>query len=605
MSAHSPLQLLPIHVVQLIVNHVAGSSRVAFDGVDANSPKYRMLLKPLLWVCHNFRAVAYSRYCNKFELNLTSMPLNALDELYLGFRCSSVDYRTISHLGYSTHRSAKEVTVFLDERAVYSGEALGMVSCVPYEACSLPLARKIAFIFVTEKRGVNDKNAGTDEDTETDEDIGTDEDAGVDEDIGIDPLIVMANICAFRERVKQMAPLVSEIRIQPTDRKSMPSIYNPHFSDLASRLYQLSYRIDYNYTSDTPDSVRLQLDPIFKLTHIRYTSDSSIGTAYQFIQLARVNALTLQSLVLESEHDIDILSLVQDADGNHIEYPRLLTLKLWSVSNSINLKRPVFQGTAPFPILRQLRVFLECPFDDDTFFRGNSATLEWLDMQLDSLNAPMLRKYKVFAPGSHPRLQRVKLWYNDDFGSELLASPTETIQFMYCIGSGAAVREHVQIGHLRNYVPMSLSLGNYECIQVLSLLGLRSDLWSVIALIKSLPLLSDLHTSMPSLGPMPDGVTPDTLPELIISNYAPMGRRFRCWHLNNGSIDNHTELITCVLLLALACPNFDYAAPPVSQRELFMKRMDKDIGSNRFKPYAPRLCRLLFHGWDGKKDSAE
>ncbi|KAJ2055987.1 hypothetical protein GGI17_006423 [Coemansia sp. S146] len=591
MSALSPLQLLPLHVIQLIVNHVAGSSRLMFDDVVANSPKYRMLLRPLLWVCRNLRAVAYLRYCNNFELNLTSMSFNNLDKLYLGFRRFDVDYRTLNHLGYSTHHSAKDVTVFLDERAVYSGEALEMVSRAPYGGCYLPLARKIAFIFVREKKGVKGEDVETDEETGMDEEAGADKDIGTDEDIGIDPLIAEANIGAFVERIKQMAPSVGEIKVQPANLDDMPT----------SRLYQLTSRVEYGCIYSTAYPMRLQLDTIRNLIHVNYTSDSSIGNAYPFIQLARMNALTLLSLVLECEHDIDILSLVQDAGGNDVTYPRLLALKLWAVFNSNDLKRPVFHGAVPFPILRRLRIILECPFDDDTFFRGNAATLEWLDMQLDSLNASMLRRFKVFVPGSHPKLQSVKLWYNDDFGSELLASPAETIQFMYNIGSGAAVREHMQAGHPRNYVPMSLSLGIHACIQVLSLLGLRLDLWQIVALIKSLPLLSDLQTSLPSLEPMPDGVTMDELPEYIISNYAPMGKRFRCWHLNNGHIYNHTELMTCVLLLALACPNFDYAVPPFFQRELFMEQMKKDIGSDRFKSYAPRLRRLLFSGWNGKQ----
>ncbi|KAJ2097919.1 hypothetical protein GGI09_003576 [Coemansia sp. S100] len=143
--------------------------------------------------------------------------------------------------------------------------------------------------------------------------------------------------------------------------------------------------------------------------------------------------------------------------------------------------------------------------------------------------------------------------------------------------------------------------GSHSSIQVLLLPSLRPEFGDVIAVIKSLPLLSDLQTSVPRLGPMPDGVTPDTLPEHVISNYAPMGRRFRCWHLNIGYANICSEVATCVLLLALACPNFDYAAPLISQREVFMKRMEKDIRSNCFKSYAPRLRRLLFHGWDERK----
>ncbi|KAJ2028276.1 hypothetical protein GGI08_009775, partial [Coemansia sp. S2] len=328
---------------------------MVYDGVRVNSHEYRTLLKPLLWVCHNLRTVTYSRYCNNFELNLSGMPLAYLDKLHLPDHCTDVDYRTLNYLGYSTHHFAKDITVFVDE---------------------------IAFYFL--KATID----------------------GADEDIGVDPLLVEANIGAFVERVKLMAPLVGEISIDPTENEDMPRIASQYLGHLASRLYWLACRIEYNYTLDATDMMRLQLDMICNLTQVSYISTSRIGDAYQFVQLARKNALILQSLVLECEHDIEILGLVQDADGNHVEYPRLLALKLWSASDVEEPRRPAFRDAAPFPILRQLHINLDCSFDDDIFFRGNAATLEWLDMPLDSLSVSILRKYKVFVPGSHPKLQR-------------------------------------------------------------------------------------------------------------------------------------------------------------------------------------------------------
>ncbi|KAJ2883011.1 hypothetical protein H4R27_003052 [Coemansia aciculifera] len=419
---------------------------------------------------------------------------------------------------------------------------------------------------------------------------------------GIDPLTAEANIGAFVERIKQMAPLVDEIRVQPVDCDNMPSTSDQQFGDLASRLYQLAYRVKYSCFSYTADPIWLQQDVICNLSHISYTSASDVDSTYQFIQLARKNALTLQSLSIECERDTGILGLGQDADGNHETYPRLHTLYLRARPSHNELRRPVFYGAAPFPALRRLCINHNYPFDDDTFFRGNAATLEWLELQLDRLSASMLRKYKVFVPGSHPRLRRLRLGFTTDFASGLFTSPTETLQFVCSIGSGAAIREYGRTTHLANPATTFSSLGNYECIQVLSLPSLYAELWHVIALIKSLPLLSDLHTSLPSLGNLPRGVALDELPAYMVSTYAPMGRRFRCWHLDRGHFNNYSGTTTCVLLLALACPNFDYATPPTVQRELFMEMMQVDISSDLFKPYAPRLRRLLFHGWDSKQD---
>ncbi|KAJ2868872.1 hypothetical protein GGH93_006338, partial [Coemansia aciculifera] len=81
------------------------------------------------------------------------------------------------------------------------------------------------------------------------------------------------------------------------------------------------------------------------------------------------------------------------------------------------------------------------------------------------------------------------------------------------------------------------------------------------------------------------------LSEYMVSTYAPMGKRFRCWH-----IGRYAGNVECMILLALACPNFDYVAMDQEERKPFMKDLKMFIGLDRFKPYAPRLCRLLFNG---------
>ncbi|KAJ2695875.1 hypothetical protein H4218_004961 [Coemansia sp. IMI 209128] len=385
MSTFSPLQRLPLHVVDLIVKHVTGSSRLVYDGVLPNSHEYRVLLKPLLWVCHNLRTVAYPLFCHDSELNLSSLPFDDLDEYYLRAPATHIDYRHRNHLGYSTHHMAKDVTIFLDELAVFNGKALDTLSSVPYDGCTFPLARKLTLVLVN----------GTD--GEADGDYGT-EDAGADEAFRIGPQRVEDNIGSLVERIKQMAPVASEYSVRSVLRRE-PSVLDQYCSDLVSRLYQLASRIDHGRNFDFVDHVELQVELIRNLTHVSYVSGSSMSNSYRYIQLARNSAPTLQSLVLGSEPDIYIQGIVMDADGNHVSYPCLHTLVIWEMGDSLGSERPVFKGVAPFPILRRLRIGIDVPFGDDTFFRGNAATLEAIHMQLDIESISMLSKYTVFTPG--------------------------------------------------------------------------------------------------------------------------------------------------------------------------------------------------------------
>ncbi|KAJ2414444.1 hypothetical protein GGI10_002386 [Coemansia sp. RSA 2530] len=574
----SPLQLLPLHVVKLIIVHVTGSSRLVYDGVYADSPEYKELLKPLLSVSHNFRVIALSYYWKTFEVNLTNEVLGDLPGYRPPFGAVEDACHRADYLGYPTNHLAKEVTVYWDGHAVFSGEASDKLSGVPYVNIVFPLARKVTFVDVEDY-------------------------TKYDKDSVADLASTDANICEFVQRIKHMAPSISEIQVELADHSGYPDLPNQSYSDLISQLYQLVSRIGYGYVFEREDPIRLRLGTTGNLTHISLRSGISSDSVDEFIRLAKKNAPTLQSLFIENEHKIglDVLSLVQDADGRHITYLHLTGLSLCDYSSDKKLSRPTFLGATPFPGLRRLAVTLNNPFGDDTLFRGNAATLERLFYLLDVEDIAMLRKYKVFAPDSHPKLQAVQLCLPGNFSLESFTSPAETMRFLHNIGSGAAVREYTVYAK----VDILSSFDGHASIQVLSLRNLPLKFATVVALVKSLPLLSDMHTGTPILGQMPDGITMDTLPEYVVSQYAPMGKRFCFWSIDNGYSlsDNNLETwVTCVLLLALACPNFDYAAPPNLTRKPFMEQMEKGIASDHFKPYAPRLRRLLFLGWNGNNE---
>ncbi|KAJ2571061.1 hypothetical protein GGH95_004186 [Coemansia sp. RSA 1836] len=91
------------------------------------------------------------------------------------------------------------------------------------------------------------------------------------------------------------------------------------------------------------------------------------------------------------------------------------------------------------------------------------------------------------------------------------------------------------------------------------------------------------------------------LPAYIIENYAPRGERFRCWSIEYRCDLPVDEPVRCVLLLALACPNFDYAAVWSPSREKFMAHMKEVITTGGgFRPHKARLRRLLFGGWENE-----
>ncbi|KAJ2060207.1 hypothetical protein GGI17_003905 [Coemansia sp. S146] len=366
-------------------------------------------------------------------------------------------YLPLDHpdLGYPTFYLAKELDIEIREDVVYTGKVLDMLSRSPYDGCVFPRVSNITFIFHSNEP---------------------------DDDIVADPVQLKANIRAFSQWVKAVAPKVRNIWVLPASLGRSPEIASCYFGDLVSQLLALVDRIEFGLYCQKSIPVVLHLDKLCDLVHLKFSSE---GDMTQSLQLAQQNASTLQSLVLESNHDIDVCGLVKGAAGCCVTYPLLRILKIIGHSSDSDQQRPVLNGVAPFPGLRHLVIERPYPFDDDILFRGNAATLECLDMVLDSPTISMLCKYKVFTATSHPELQCVNFTQDDIHLPHPFTTAAGFMQFMLSIAPKASVREisgFFGCTELATTLPL---LGNHVSIQVLTLVNIPLEFWDIIALINN------------------------------------------------------------------------------------------------------------------------
>ncbi|KAJ2061723.1 hypothetical protein GGI17_002898 [Coemansia sp. S146] len=538
----------------MVVGHLVGSTRLLSSGVAPSSEEHKLLLMPLLWVCQNFRAVASASF---YRVNTVCLRGNYYD-------IQRAEYHWSPRLGKfyrRAHHLAREVNITLDRRVVFYDDVLAPLSKVSFKSCTFLQARKLKFVFYP-SRGQRQSEH--------------------------DSSKVEANIGAFVQWIKQMAPGVREIEVECGENDYDQCPDTEYFKYLLVQLYQLAPRIVLRNDQRT-GPVTLLVEDSSNLVHIDFES----GSIDPIAQLARQSASTLHSLVVETRGDGDVIGLIKDADGNYTEYPQLRVLKLKHYPKGYWGGKPSFPGAAPFPSLRLLKLD-SYPFGDEVVFRGNTATLEYLDFEAGSETIKMFMELGLFTPTSHPKLQYVKFERVGDHGLYPFTTDMAYIKFLLDIGPSAAIRV---LPHMfsQSKVSAALSLlGDYPRIQVLHFLSTRLSLWDAITIIKSLPSLSDLHCESLALDPLPDEVAEDELPAYIVSNYLRMGERFRCCHVYCKSGKLLKEVVTCALLLALICPNLDYCDPPVDYFSYFMDHMKKTIDSDGFKDHGPRLRRLLF-----------
>ncbi|KAJ2418455.1 hypothetical protein GGF41_005048 [Coemansia sp. RSA 2531] len=313
----SAFQLLPNHVVKLIVDHVAHSSRLRFDGVTTDSDEYKILQMPLLWVCHNFRTFVRERFSRVYELTLDNDRERA--EALL---CSWPT--RFQEFGYPTHPLAKELRFNLDVKSIYTGKALQLLYDAPYGACSFPLVRKLCFELTTNEEGYYDQ--------EPDHNNNREPVYAVDWELAgthvstpktryIYPPDTTANITAFIQRIKHMAPAVSEIDVDYyEDEVGLRWRTNEPIHDLIQQLFGIVERHTVITRVSSSALLYLDLEPIRNLVHINYATGFFIDQV-SLVSLVARNARTLQSLVLDMV-DTDLTGLVRDpAGGGYLEYP--------------------------------------------------------------------------------------------------------------------------------------------------------------------------------------------------------------------------------------------------------------------------------------------
>ncbi|KAJ2334931.1 hypothetical protein GGI00_001619, partial [Coemansia sp. RSA 2681] len=395
----------------MIVDQVEGCSHLSFDGPVTNKLGKPALLLPLLWTCHSFRDIVYGRLCSRYNHHLDT-DTSDMAANWPGWPSG------LNKHSHAAFRLVRMLTFTSDLPSIFSGKALQSLSREPFGDNLFPKTRVVKFeLYWWED--------------DMDQQVGTADHRACTE----------ANICAFVQRIKQLAPMVNEIVVEP---QYVPFVYDEYytllFSKLTSQIYQVASRTGYEafgpYILMIP-----QLETLPNLTRITYDDnwdDRDVNGL--FVRMVQQSAQTLQYLFVRARNIEDALGLVQDDDGHYIAYPCLAMLRLHQREFFSTVTRPVTSGVIPFPSLRHLSIDDIYPFGDDTPFRGNAATLEYLHIMPRRETRDILRRFSVFTPTSHPKLQCVRTCMQRGYELEDL-STSDLVQFALSIVPNAAVRD--------------------------------------------------------------------------------------------------------------------------------------------------------------------
>ncbi|KAJ2458835.1 hypothetical protein GGF42_001827 [Coemansia sp. RSA 2424] len=113
----------------------------------------------------------------------------------------------------------------------------------------------------------------------------------------------------------------------------------------------------------------------------------------------------------------------------------------------------------------------------------------------------------------------------------------------------------------------------------------------VVALIKSLPLLSDLRLGVPKLDPHLANIPKYRLFETLIESHAPMGKQLQRLIVRNSRVPLE-DLAVFTVLLASLCPNLDFMDVSHNLIAHFGRHMKGCTASDPFQKYEQLLQSL-------------
>lgn len=139
MSSISSLQCLHLLIIERIVYHVSSCSRLLFNGNNIDHNDCPDLPIPFLSVCHSFRYIVYSQYCNELSLFFYFGISGRKTTRWIYWPCSLGDFEQ------GAFHLVKKLNILVDIDYVFSGKALDVLSRAPFDGFVLPRVRKAIF----------------------------------------------------------------------------------------------------------------------------------------------------------------------------------------------------------------------------------------------------------------------------------------------------------------------------------------------------------------------------------------------------------------------------------------------------------------------------
>lgn len=414
-----------------------------------------------------------------------------------------------------------------------------------------------------------------------------------------DSSAVDANVDAFIKHARQMAPNSQDVYIRTDGYMSNHQIIIPGAVKLLQRLSYIaktSLGFTAYYNSNWIDLGDLAGLP--RLTRMTFSN----AIEFQYMGAIRKCSSTLQFLSLDLAKSRSYSEVIlDDAIDGYVVYPNMSVLSIkGALSPSECSNEMPHPNAIPFPNLKKLSLKQIITYKDDVLFRGNSAALKFLDVDMDDNLCEVLIQNNTFYPNSHPNLCLVH--------ARMLGNPTkhgisqsEYYQLHENIANNAVA---YHLNGIRSFEGLTFGrlatdICRLQSIRHLNLTRYDLPFENMFELIKSLPMMERLECGYQGNFAKPKHRTHAKYFRQIMDKYYPLNSRLGqilIRRLDRGELEIND--VRWLILLIILCPNV-YNFGELTSRVLFWSEtfVKRIVAVDGYKDYIPRLKQLSFFNY--------
>ncbi|KAJ2741296.1 hypothetical protein GGI20_005285 [Coemansia sp. BCRC 34301] len=548
----SPFQTLPWNIVNTIINHTI-TEECQISIVIRMLNKQKSPYAEYLSICRIWRQLILERMWKKYYLNISA----EFNDVF----SSSPAWRENCVPPPNQEALVRDVEIQVPFSSILTGSASSLLAKSKYNSVVLPFAHRLT---------INILNNMT--------------------DFEGDQAEAITNVFGFIKLVGSLAPATNQVRVGLSDSLRVRMQDEPALGALLSSVYGVSHHSALSLSKGGFESACI-LNSISELSSLSLTWS---GNALLHSKLVHKNAKSLEKLSINYAHLNTVTSLFCDELGRGVVYPYMKQLTLSDRLGLVPAVLPCTANVAPFKSLTSLKLFMLYPFGDDVLFRGNSATLQYMEVVADPVFITTLNKHEVFSAGKYRNLRH--LAFNqvvNDYVDTTVPTPMMAKFLSKLAGPAQTLQLDIDID-AEALLAMTAVDGQSFCnLQILKAASVHLSLFNIFSLLKAQPALTRLDCQIGGMGFELDHIAPEDLPDYVVSNYSNVGKHFQMWRTGFKSSSNYNRVSVYAMLVALVCPNFTRIESPYTSDSEYCNDVSKALRTGAFSKYAQRLGKLL------------